>query len=101
MPGQDQDHGPELDPLGPAGHVGQQLGGVAGHSVGAEVMLDRPERIESERLDQIGQIELALQLLGVGDGVRLVEGTGLDSRRPLRDVAESRRHAYFHGMLPC
>ena len=53
VPRQHDHRGAELDALGAAGEVGQQLGRRRRHGVAGEVMLQRPQRVEAERLDQI------------------------------------------------
>ena len=49
-----------------AGHVGQELQHVRAHRVVGEVVLDAPDRVEAERLGEVGEAELVPVDLGVG-----------------------------------
>ena len=66
VPGQHDDRGAEDDALGAAGDVAQQLGRRRRHGVAGEVVLQREDRVEAERLGQVAQG----QVLGEHGGVR-------------------------------
>src|SRR5690606_34891915 len=74
---------PELDPLGAARHVGEELHHVRAHRVVGEVVLHAPDRLEPERLGEPGEAE--------GVRVHLVVGPG-----PPR-VLEDDRRSHVHG----
>ena len=65
VPGQHDDHGAEVDALGHAGEVGQILHRAAGHDVGREVVVDRPQRVVAHRFDEAAQVQILLVDLGV------------------------------------
>ena len=85
VPGQHHHHRAELHVLGLARHVGQELQHVGAHRVVVEVMLDRPDRVESERLGHLGKPQFVAIDLGVG---KCVVG-----------ILESCSVAYVHGIL--
>ena len=66
VPRQHHHHGAHVDPLRAAGEVGQELGRVVDHRVGREVVLDGPQQVEAERLDQPPEVELLAIDLRVG-----------------------------------
>ena len=69
MPRQHHHHGPELGALGPPGHVGEELEHVRAHRVVGEVMLDAPDRLEPQRLDQVTEPQLLLIDFAIRTGV--------------------------------
>ena len=78
VPGEHHHHRAELRALGPAGHVGQELDDVRAHRVVGEVVLDRPDRLETERLGELREPELVPVDLVVGEGVvRILEDGGV------------------------
>jgi len=60
VPRQHDHRGAELDAPGAAGEVGEQLRRRGRHGVAGEVMLERPQRIEAQRLDEIAELEMLL-----------------------------------------
>ena len=90
MPGQHHDHGADLRPLRAPGHVGEELQHVGAHRVVREVVLDTPDRLERQRLRQVGQMQLVAIDLAIRPGLlRILE----DARHP--DV-----HADLLSVLP-
>ena len=57
VPGQHDDHRAELDRLGAAREVAQELQDVRAHGVVGEVMLHAPDQIEAERFGEIAEIQ--------------------------------------------
>jgi hypothetical protein len=86
VPREHDHHRAQARALGAAGHIGQKLQHVRAHRVIGEVMLDAPDRLEAERLGQVGQPELVAIDLAVG------------SR--LAGVLEHGRQTNVHGKLP-
>ena len=66
VPRQHDDRGAELDALGAAGVIGQQLGRRRRHRVAGEVVLEREQRVEAERLGQIAERQMLADHRGVG-----------------------------------
>jgi hypothetical protein len=62
---QDDDRGAELDPLCPAGIIGEQLGGCRRHRVAGEMVFERENRVEAERLGQIAERQVLADDRGV------------------------------------
>jgi hypothetical protein len=87
VPGQHHDHRAQSHVPGPAGHVGQELHHVGTHRVVGEVMLDRPDRIEAQRLGHVGQRQLVQVDLAVAE------------RPP--GVLEECSHSDMHGVTSC
>src|SRR5205823_8974311 len=54
VPGADDHHRAELHAPRPSRHVGEELEDVRAHRVVGEVVLDAPDRVEAERLGEIG-----------------------------------------------
>ena len=82
VPRQHHDHRPEADPPGPRGHPAQELHDVGAHRVVGEVVLDRPHRIEAERLGELREPELV--------------AIDLEVREPVPGVLEERGVACMH-----
>src|SRR5439155_27321268 len=57
VPGEHDDHRAELDAPRPPRHVGEELEDVRAHRVVGEVVLDAPDRVEAERLSEVGKKE--------------------------------------------
>src|SRR5713101_5211081 len=55
--------------LGPARHVREKLEDIGHHRVIVEMMLDRPHRVEAERLRHLGKPYLIAIYLEVGKGI--------------------------------
>ena len=55
VPRQHHHHRAQLHALGAPRHVGEELQDVRAHRVVGEVVLDAPDRLEAERLGQVGQ----------------------------------------------
>ena len=53
VPRQHDDRGPKGDPFGAAGEIGQQLQWGRRHRIAGEMMLEREQRVEAERLGEI------------------------------------------------
>src|SRR5262249_35341858 len=66
MPRQHHYHRAEERLLGAPGHVGEKLNRVGTHRVIIEMMLDRPDRIEAERLSHLSQANFILPDFAVG-----------------------------------
>ncbi len=87
MPGQDDHHRAEIDPLGAPGHVRQELQHVGAHRVVGEVVLDAPDRVVAERLDEIGEPQLLPVHLVIGThAARILED---DGGADVHDAAQS------------
>jgi hypothetical protein len=97
VPGQHDHHRAEVDALGLAGEVGQVLNRAAGHDVRREVVIDRPVRVEPERLDEPAEVQLLLVDLLIGDGER-VRAVCFEAL-PVREVLVVEVHADAHGRL--
>src|SRR6266849_5306759 len=69
VPRQHDDHRTEFHMLGPARHVRQKLENIGHHRVIIEMMLDRPYRVEAERLRHFGKPYLVAIYLEVGKGI--------------------------------
>ena len=69
-----------------AGHVGEELQHVGAHGVVGEVVLDAPDRLEAERLGQVGEA----QLVAIDLEIAALEV------RVLKDAS----HADVHASLP-
>jgi hypothetical protein len=86
MPRQHDHHRAEFDLAGAAGHIGEKLENIWHHSVGGEVVLNTPNRVEPQRLSQVGKFEIVLIHVIV---------------RPLIvRVLHKNRHADFHNGPP-
>ena len=69
VPGQHDDHRPELHMARAPGQVGQHRERVGAHRVAGEVMLDRPDRVVTERFCLDGEGDVVLVDGGVLAGV--------------------------------
>ena len=58
VPRQHDDRGPERDPLGAAGEIGQQLQRRRRHRIAGKMMLEREQRVETERLGEIAHRQM-------------------------------------------
>ena len=58
VPRQHDHRGAQRDPLRPSGEIGQQLRRRRRHRIAGEMMLQREERIEAERLGQIAERQM-------------------------------------------
>ena len=72
VPRQDDDRGPEGDALGAAGEIGQQLERRRRHRIAGEMVLEREQRVEAERLGEVAHRQM------VGDD-RHIGAAGSDS----------------------
>ncbi len=85
-----KDHGPgaEQDALGPRCHVREEDGVVRTERVVPEVVLDRPQRVETELVGQLAQPDLLLDDIAVRYVVpvapRLEDHLHADSHGPKR-----------------
>ena len=84
VPGQHHDHRSQPHMLRAARHVGQELHDVGAHRVVGEMMLDRPDRFEAQRLGHVGQGQLVQVDLAVAE------------RPP--GVLKDRSHSDMHGV---
>ena len=100
VPGQHRDHRAEVDPLGARREVREELRRVADHEIRRRVLLHRPQRVEAERLDEIGERGLLLPDLVVGDRRRADLFPGLEREEPIpvRVVLERERYSEVHGV---
>ncbi len=58
VPGEHDDRRPEDDALGAAGEVGQELERCRRHRIAGEMVLEREERVEAERLGEIAHRQM-------------------------------------------
>ncbi len=58
IPRQDDNRRPEHDPLGAAGIIGEQLERRRGHRIASEMMLEREQRVETERLGEVAHRQM-------------------------------------------
>src|SRR5690606_254793 len=65
MPRQHDHRRAELHPLRPPGEIGERLGRRRRHRVAGEMMLERKDRVEAERLRQIGESIMLADHLGL------------------------------------
>ena len=81
-----------------AREVGEQLEHVGHHRVGREVVLDAPERVEAERLDEPADVEVFLVDLPVGDARRALRLAALLRlvALPVAVVLHEQRDADLH-----
>ena len=85
VPGQHDDGGAKLHPLGAACEVRQQLRRLGAHGIAGEVMLQRKDRVEAQRLGQIAHRQVVAH----------------DSRvRPAVLLQHVQGNAYFHRFTP-
>src|SRR6185437_7237147 len=83
----------------PARHVGQKLNDVGTHRVVGEMVLDRPDRFEAERLGHVGQrqlVEIDLPVRDPAAGV-LEDGGHSDVHAALLLVVASMVNARSHA----
>ena len=85
VPGEHDDGGTQRDALRAAGDVAEELSGRRRHGVAGEVVLEREDGVEAERLSQVAE----RQVLADDRGVRAPF---------LREHVE--RHPDFHDVLP-
>ena len=101
VPGEHHDHRADVDPLRATREVRQVLVRVGHHDVRRRVLLECPERVEPERLDEIGQVHLILEDLAVGD-LHLADlfrrGAGLQRHEaiPVRVIRINETHPKTH-----
>jgi hypothetical protein len=65
VPGQDDDHGADVDAARGAGEVAQQLDRVRDHRVRADVVLHRPQRVEAQVFELERRLDLLVEALDV------------------------------------
>ena len=75
MPGEDVDHGAQIDPVGDPRDVREVLHRVRDHRVGREVVLDRPQGVEAGLVRDAGELKLFEEDLAVT--LRRPRGHGL------------------------
>ena len=73
VPRQHDDRGAERDPLGAAGEIGQQLQRRRRHRIAGEMMLEREQRVEAERLGEVAHRQM------IGDDRHVGARPGSDS----------------------
>ncbi len=83
VPGQHDDHRAQVDLLRAGRPVRQPLKWVTDHRVRAEVVLDGPDGVEAERLDQIAEPQLLLPDLIVDPVAYRLALAGLERREPI------------------
>src|SRR5689334_21898178 len=69
VPRQHDHHRTEFHMLGPARHVREKLEDIGHHRVVVEMMLDRPHRVEAERLRHLGKPHLVAIHLEIVKGI--------------------------------
>ena len=87
VPRQHHDHRAQPHMLRAAGHVGQELHHVGAHRVVGEMVLDRPDRFEAQRLGHVGQRQLVQVDLAVAERAA--------------GVLEDCSHSDVHGVSSC
>ena len=66
VPRQHDDRGAELDPLRAPGVIGEQLGRRRRHRIAGEMVFEREDRVEAERLGEVAERQMLADHRGVG-----------------------------------
>ena len=105
VPRQHDDRRPEHDPLGAAGIIGQQLERRRRHRIAGEMVLEREQRVEAERLGEIAHRQMVGDDRHVGArrlGQHVERNTDFHCGPPqLRFTTETRRSRSCSFLARC